>query len=103
MILVFDVPTIEQGVSDFSTRGVPDGILDRAASPRSGADATYRSYWYSHNVTRFVSATVAIPNLDRARGFLQSFNLGSLFDRPTGGDTIQIDGLRVIKITSIGP
>ena len=93
--LAMDTPTSEQGVRDFMTRGIPDGHLDRVGSP-TPVSATYRSYWYSHNVTKFIEDRLETAN--RFRGFLQIFNLDSLFDRPTGGGAIVIDAMRLVRV-----
>jgi hypothetical protein len=97
--IAFATPTFEQGGSDFTTRAAPGGLLDTAASPKT-ALSTYRSYWYSHNVSLLDPGT--LPGIDSWRWIMQVFNNGSLFpSQLTGDDDIVVEAVRVIRIENI--
>jgi hypothetical protein len=97
--LNMNVPTSEQGAVAWQSRGPTGGALFRASSPKT-TTGTFRSFWFSHNVTLAVGPPLNLTNAGRFRGVLQLFNRGDLHGVGAGTDSTIIEGFRIRRITN---
>jgi hypothetical protein len=92
----FDTPSTEHGMKNYSTRGVPGGLMDLASSPVAGASTIYRAYFNSHNPT-----AAAFANAQRFRGIFRIGNQADLFVGDQGLDPITIESMSISTVDNL--
>ena len=92
IFLAMDTTNNELGMTQFTTRGAPDGPMDRVASPKLVA-AEYEAYFYTHNATASLT-----PNANRIRPLVFFFNTVAQGGDGPGGDAFIVEALEIDRL-----